>query len=195
MLRPLRLGDWEAWGEVRRRCGDWLLKWEPVSPPGRPDPVRSRQAFGARCQARDREWDLGTSYGFGLFVKGRFAGEITLGPVQRGPYQNAYLGYWIDRDLAGQGYVPEAVVLVACFAFEQLNLHRLQVSIIPRNYASVRVAEKLGLRDEGVALRYLKINGIWENHVRYAITVEDWEERRAELLAEWVAPTAATAVD
>ena len=71
-------------------------------------------------------------------------------------------------------------------SFEELRLHRIQVAIIPRNVASRRVVEKLRLRNEGVAERYLEINGVWEDHVRYAITAEEWEERGEELLAEWV---------
>ena len=77
--------------------------------------------------------------------------------------------------------------MVVCkFAFEQLGLHRLQISIIPRNKASRRVMEKLQYREEGVAQRYLEINGAWEDHVRYAITSEEWEERRDELSAAWL---------
>ena len=75
---------------------------------------------------------------------------------------------------------------MARFAFEDLALHRLQIAIIPRNRASRRVVEKLNLREEGVALRYLEIDGVWEDHVRYAITVEEWVERREELLNTWV---------
>jgi len=129
---------------------------------------------------------LGTGYGFGLFVGGSFAGEINLNSIQRGPFQNAYVGYWIDERHAGNGYMSEAVVLVMRFAFDDLHLHRLQIAIIPRNRNSRRVVEKLDLRDEGIALRYLEINGVWEDHVRYAITVEEWEERREELLKAWV---------
>jgi ribosomal-protein-alanine N-acetyltransferase len=77
-------------------------------------------------------------------------------------------------------------VLVIRFAFEDLHLHRLQVAIIPRNARSRRVVEKLGLREEGVAERYLEINGVWEDHVRYAITAEEWDERREELLTAWI---------
>ena len=62
------------------------------------------------------------------------------------------------------------------------------MSIIPRNTASRRVAEKLDLREEGTALRYLEINGVWEDHVRYGMTAEDWVERRDELEGVWMAP-------
>ena len=126
--------------------------------------------------------------GFGIFVEGRFCGEINLSTVQRGPFQSAYVGYWIDEREAGNGYMPEAVVVLARFAFEGLHLHRIQVSIIPRNQASRRVMEKLTFRDEGVAERYLEINGVWEDHVRFAITNEEWVARREELEQEWLAP-------
>jgi [ribosomal protein S5]-alanine N-acetyltransferase len=48
--------------------------------------------------------------------------------------------------------------------------------------------EKLALREEGVAERYLEIDGVWEDHVRYAITAEEWDERREQLEAAWLGP-------
>jgi [ribosomal protein S5]-alanine N-acetyltransferase len=188
VLRPLAAADFDAWREVRTRSRDWLVKWEQRPIPGQPDPAVDRRAWVARCNARMRERELGTGYGFGIFVGSRFVGEINISSVQRGPFQTAYVGYWIDEAMAGNGYVPEAFVVVARFAFEELMLHRLQVSIIPRNRPSNRVAEKLGLRNEGIALRYLEINGVWEDHVRYAITSEDWSEKREQYLKEWVLP-------
>ncbi len=191
VLRPLSAADFEGWREVRQRNRGWLLKWEPKPPPGAPDDTESRPAFVARCGAREREWQMGSGYGFGIFVSGQFAGELNLSGVQRGPFQNAYVGYWIDEAHAGHGYVPEALVVAARFAFEELGLHRLQVAIIPRNRASRRVAEKLDLREEGIAHRYLAINGVWEDHIRYALTSEDWATRRDELLDTWVGDTRA----
>jgi ribosomal-protein-alanine N-acetyltransferase len=185
VLRPIAAADFDQWREVRRRCDNWLTKWEPARPFGTPDPVEDRQAFAARCGARNREIQMGTGYGFGIFVNGRFAGEININSVHRGAFQSAYIGYWIDEAVAGNGYMPESVVLVMRFGFEQMGLHRLQVSIIPYNTASRRVVEKLGLRDEGIAVRYLEINGAWEDHVRYAMTSEEWDVRRDELIAAW----------
>lgn len=186
ILRPIGVADFEQWREVRRRCDGWLVKWEPARVPGAPDPVEDRQAFAARVGARNREIQLGSGYGFGIFVDGAFAGEINLSSIHRGPFQSAYVGYWIDEQQAGCGYMPEALVLVCRFAFDQLALHRLQVAIIPRNTASRRVVGKLGLREEGVALRYLEINGVWEDHVRYAITQEEWAERSDSLVSTWI---------
>jgi ribosomal-protein-alanine N-acetyltransferase len=186
VLRPLVASDFSSWREVRRRNEEWLTKWEPSRIPGQPDVVEDKDAFAVRCSARQRERQLGTGYGYGVFVDGNFCGEVNLSSVQRGPFQSAYVGYWIDEKLAGNGYTPEAVVVLLRLVFDELHLHRVQIAIIPRNAASRRVVEKLKIREEGIALRYLEINGNWEDHVRYAITAEEWAERREDFLNEWV---------
>ena len=188
-LRPLREDDYEAWNEVRTRCRDWLLPWEP-RPAGAPYPSEDRTTFTTRCSMRERERQLGTGYGFGIFAMGRFVGEVNISSVTRGAFQNAYVGYWVDQAQAGRGYVPESCVLLFRFAFEEIGLHRLQISIIPRNRPSRRVAQKLWLRGEGIALRYLEIDGRWEDHVRYALTAEEWVERRDRYSRQWLAGSA-----
>jgi ribosomal-protein-alanine N-acetyltransferase len=186
LLRPIVASDFPAWREVRRRNIDWLTKWEAQRVQGQPDVVEDGDGFTVRCSARQRERQLGTGYGYGIFVDGELAGEINLTAVQRGPFQSAYVGYWIDEKHAGNGYMPEALVVLAQFAFDELQLHLIQISIIPRNSASRRVVEKLGIRDEGIAARYLEINGVWEDHIRYAITTEEWDDRRNEFLRDWL---------
>jgi ribosomal-protein-alanine N-acetyltransferase len=131
---------------------------------------------------------MGTGFGFGIFFEQRFVGEITLSSIQRGPLQSAYIGYWIDEAVAGRGLMPEAVVTMLQYAFDSLRLHRIEIAIIPRNAASRRVVEKLGLRFEGVAERYLEIDGVWEDHARFAITAEEWHVRAPELVSNWLLP-------
>lgn len=190
LLRPLRGGDFAAWRAVRLRSRDWLEPWEPLPEPGTPDPAGDADAFRARCGAWDRQRQFDAAYGFGLFRIGDdgddFVGEVSLGSVQRGPFQSAYVGYWIDEAHAGRGYVPEGVALVLRYAFEDLRLHRLEAAIVPRNHPSRRVAEKLGLREEGVAHRFLQIRGVYEDHVRYAITREEWDERADEITRQFL---------
>lgn len=186
VLRPLVVSDFRRWQDVRRRNVDWLTKWEPQRIPGQPDPVESRDAFAVRCSARARERQLGTGYGFGVFVGQDFAGEINLSSVQRGPFQSGYIGYWVDERWAGRGVCPEGLVVLFRHAFEDLGLHRLQMSIIPRNSASRRVMEKLDVRHEGLAERYLEINGRWEDHLRFAITSEEWAVRAPALADQWL---------
>ena len=76
--------------------------------------------------------------------------------------------------------------MVARFAFEELMLHRLEICIIPRNDRSRRVMEKLQIREEGLAQRLLEINGVWEDHVRYGFTAEEWADRRSDLAQAWL---------
>lgn len=186
VLRALRLDDYAAWSEVRTRCRDWLVKWEP-RPAQAPYPMEDRPTFAARCAMRERERGLSTGYAFGMFRSGTFLGEANISSIQRGAMQCAYVGYWIDEAEAGNAYVPEACALLFRFAFEELGLHRVQVSIVPRNLPSRNVARKLWLRGEGVAVRYLEIDGVWEDHVRYAITAEEWKERRDRYARLWFA--------
>jgi ribosomal-protein-alanine N-acetyltransferase len=188
-LRPLRSSDFPAWREVRTTSRDWLEPWEPRPEPGTADPVADADAFRARCSAWDRQRQFDAAYGFGMFLRvdDRFIGEVSLGTVHRGPFQSASIGYWVDRREAGNGYVPEGVALIIRYAFDDLHLHRLEAAIVPRNMASRRVASKLGLREEGTSERFLQINGVYEDHVRYAITVEEWNLRRAEFDALLVA--------
>jgi len=186
VMRPLTPADFPSWTEVRVRNEGWLTPWEPSRAGLASDPTRSRDAFGARCAARDRERQAGTAYGFGLFVDGAFAGEVNVNNIIRGALQSGTIGYWVDQARAGHGYVAEGVVVAARFAFDELRLHRLEICIVPRNTNSRRVMEKLRVREEGVAQRYLEINGRWEDHVRYGLTAEEWEERREELTGTWL---------
>jgi [ribosomal protein S5]-alanine N-acetyltransferase len=186
VLRPLVAADFPEWTEVRVRNDAWLTKWEPQRLDHRHDPIRHRDAFAARCSHRERERQGGTAYGFGLFVDQSFAGEVNLNNVIRGAMQCATVGYWIDQARAGHRYVAEAVVVVARYAFRELRLHRLEINIVPRNRNSRRVMERLQIREEGVAQRFLEINGVWEDHLRFGFTAEEWAEREGELSAAWL---------
>lgn len=185
-MRPLAASDFRTWSDVRARNADWLTVWEPLRQPTLPDPTTDRSAFTSRCVQRDRDRVNGVAYQFGLFIDQRVAGEINLNNVIRGAMQSGTIGYWVDQHHAGQAYVAEGVALLMQFAFDQLSLHRLEICIVPRNTNSRRVMEKLDVRDEGIALRYLEINGVWEDHIRYAMTIEEWTTRREEIAAAWL---------
>lgn len=186
MLRPLTVADFPQWTEVRVRNEPWLTPWEPLRLPNLADPTRNRDAFSSRCATRDRERQMGSAYGFGLFVDSSFAGEININNVVRGAFQCGVIGYWIDERHAGNRYIAEGVAAIFRFAFDELHLHRLEICIVPRNTNSRRVMEVLDIREEGIALRYLEINGTWEDHMRYAITTEEWNSRRGELVDAWL---------
>ena len=188
-LRPLKPSDFEQWAEVRAFNTDWLLSWEPTRDTRFPEPSTDFSAFENRCDAWQMESEYGRGQQLGIFIgeEGeKFIGEVNVSSIQRGVLQSCSVGYWVDQREAGKGYVPESVVVVFRHAFDELRLHRVQIAIVPRNQPSLRVVEKLELRQEGLAERYLEINGTWEDHNIYALTLEEYEERRGQLLSSWI---------
>ena len=183
LLRPLEVGDHAAWREVRIRSREWLEQWEPLPDPGlvRPGRATATPSGPAAAPGSASASSTPRTASACSCSTARFGGEVSLGSVLRGPFQSSFIGYWIDEAQAGHGYVPEGVALAIRYGFDTLGLHRMEAAIVPRNARSRRVAAKLGLRDEGVAQRFLQIRGVWEDHVRYAITYEEWLERRDEL--------------
>lgn len=97
----------------------------------------------------------------------RAIGQISLSNIVWGGFRSCFLGYSVDATVNGQGIASEALTATRHFAFAQLKLHRLEANIMPRNQASIRVVEKLGFVCEGLSPKYLKINGVWEDHLHY----------------------------
>ncbi|WP_150275754.1 GNAT family N-acetyltransferase [Paenibacillus tepidiphilus] len=143
------------------------------------EPLRDEEYFTIGSQRQlirqrleDAEQDR--AYMFGIFLHdGTLIGQITLSNIVRGVGQYADLGYWMDTGQQGRGYMSAAVRLVLQFAFRVLALHRVQASILPHNTGSRRVLEKNGFQAEGIARRYIKINGEWQDHRVYAILTDD----------------------
>lgn len=98
----------------------------------------------------------------------RIIGTISLSCIVRGAFQSCFLGYKLDEAYLRRGYMTEAVEKCLEIAFCELGLHRVEANIMPRNTASRGVVQKLGFEPEGLARRYLEINGVWEDHLRFA---------------------------
>ncbi|WP_270168593.1 GNAT family N-acetyltransferase [Paenibacillus sp. SYP-B4298] len=99
----------------------------------------------------------------------RIIGSISLNNIIRGAFQSCHLGYRIDQEEQRKGYMTEAIREVILYAFNELKLHRIEANIMPLNKASLRVVEKLGFCNEGLGRKYLKINGIWEDHIHMVL--------------------------
>lgn len=146
------------------------------------EPRRHPSFYTAAGQAQEialdeRAWTVGTGYAFAVLDRAagdRIAGRVALANVVRGAWGNATLGYWVDEAVRGSGHATAAVRCVLRFAFLEAGLHRVQPAIMPRNAPSRRVVEKAGFRHEGRALRYLEIDGVWEDHDIFAITAEEF---------------------
>jgi ribosomal-protein-alanine N-acetyltransferase len=169
-LRPLAYSDAQAWRTARQRSADWLSPWDATVPPGGEGRPTS---FRALVRTLRRAARKGAAYPFAIEVDGVFAGQLTVSNVVRGSAQFASIGYWIDQRFAGRGVMPRAVALAIDFCFTTAELHRIEIAIRPENTNSLRVVEKLGIREVGYAPRYLHIDGAWRDHRIYAITVEE----------------------
>lgn len=101
-------------------------------------------------------------------------GTIALSGVVRGAFHSAFVGYKLDAAWQGRGYMTQALLAVTGFAFGALNLHRLEINVMPRNPASQRVAEKAGFVREGLSPQYLYIGGVWEDHLHFVRLNPDW---------------------
>jgi ribosomal-protein-alanine N-acetyltransferase len=174
VVRPLAYSDARPWRDARRRNAAWLRPWDATAPPGADVRLTSFRTLVRRLH---RQAHAGTTYPFAIEVTGPdgapFVGQVTVNNIVRGSAQFASVGYWIDQRYAGRGIMPRAVALVIDHCFTAARLHRIEVAVRPENTNSLRVVEKLGLRELGYAPRYLHIDGDWRDHRIYAITVEE----------------------
>lgn len=165
-LRPPRMSDYTAWAELRAASRTHLVPWEPAWP--RDELTRAAYRRRLRHYQRESREDLG--YVFLLFdTANNLLGGLSLSNVRRGAAQSASLGYWVGLPYAGKGVMTEAVRTVKPFAFGTLGLHRLEAAVMPANAPSIRVLENNGFMREGLAQRYLKINGVWQDHILFAL--------------------------
>lgn len=170
VLRPLRRSDGRAWLTLRTANHDWLDPWEATSP----EPVRTPPpSFAQFVRALGRQAREGTSLPFATQYRGDLVGQLTVSTIVRGSLGSASIGYWVSRHVAGRGITPTVVAMAIDHCFGPVGLHRVEINIRPENTASLRVVEKLGLRDEGVRERYLHIQGQWCDHRTFAVTAEE----------------------
>lgn len=170
-LRPPRENDWQGWSDLRRESEDFLRPWEPAWPRD----ALGRASFRQRQRRYAEEWRNGNGYSFFIFRNDDdvILGGISLTNLRRGVAQCASLGYWIGQPYARNGYMRESILCILPFAFERLGLHRVEAACLPSNAASRGLLAKTGFREEGFAPKYLKINGVWSDHVLFAILREE----------------------
>jgi ribosomal-protein-alanine N-acetyltransferase len=117
-------------------------------------------------------WRQGRALGLAIEADGELVGRIAITGIEWGSACTGSIGYWIDEGHAGRGIVPKAVALVTLYGFAQ-GIHRIEISARPENVSSLRVAKKLGFRDEGLRRRYLYIDGDWRDHRVFALTSDE----------------------
>lgn len=171
LLRPPTIQDYQSWASLRAESRAFLRRWEPTWAPN----DLSRAAYRQRMRHFARAVRLDETYPFFIFRRrdGILLGGCTLTNVRRGIAQTASLGYWIGAPFARQGYMTHALSALIPFAFDELNLHRIEAACLPDNEASRRLLKKLGFHEEGFARGFLRIDGAWCDHVLFALLAED----------------------
>jgi ribosomal-protein-alanine N-acetyltransferase len=171
LMRPPQMSDYPAWAALREESRAHLTPFEPL---WSADEL-SRNAYRERLRRYQR--DMKDDLGYALFILREadrtLLGGITLSNVRRGVTQAASIGYWIGVPHTRQGHAGMALAAVVRFAFDELRLHRLEAACMPSNTSSLRVLEKAGFQREGLARRYLRINGVWEDHIVHSLLAED----------------------
>lgn len=171
VLRAPQMSDYPAWAELRASSREFLMPWEPL---WSMDEL-TRASF--RRRVRHYQRDLREDIGYALFIysvaTGGLVGGVTLCNIRRGVTQSCTLGYWVGAQYAQQGYMTAAIRAVVPFVFDSLDLHRLEAACLPANTASMRLLEKTGFKREGLARRYLRINGGWQDHLLYGLLDSD----------------------
>lgn len=165
--------DRDEFLHVLRRSRAFHEPWNPRPPAGvdaYADDAFDRLIATARTENRAR-------FLVCLTTTGEIVGAVNFGEIIRGVLQQAFCGYWVDVHRQGNGYMTEAIPLALHFAFDELGLHRIEANIQPHNRASISLIRRCGFRKEGFSPRYLKIDGCWCDHERWAMTVEDWRGR------------------
>jgi [ribosomal protein S5]-alanine N-acetyltransferase len=152
----------------------WLSPWE-ASTPGIRYPINVRSLVKAHLE----QMRSGTGMAWVVLVDGDVAGQLNVANILHGSVSSATIGYWIGKDFAGRNGIPIAVALAIDYLFDHVGLHRVEIDIRPENAPSLRVVEKLGLRQEGLKERYIHIDGAWRDHLAFAITKE---ERQGSML-------------
>jgi ribosomal-protein-alanine N-acetyltransferase len=170
-LRPAVAADYAQWSRLRNESRAFLAPWEPTWPA---DDL-TKLSFRRRLRRYHREIRAGTDYPFFVFSPNAqiLLGGVTLGQVQRSVSQTGTLGYWMGERYANKGFMTAAVSAVASFAFDTLQLNRIEAACLPDNTPSMCLLEKVGFSREGYARNYLCINGRWQDHNLYGLIRSD----------------------
>jgi ribosomal-protein-alanine N-acetyltransferase len=159
---------------IRNR--EFLKEWEP----NHPEEFYTLEVQTALLKDWHTHFVKKTALRLWLFKKdsgedNRIIGAIAFSNIVWGAFLSCHLGYKLDKDEVGRGYITEALRKGISIMFNEYKLHRIEANIMPRNKRSLRVVERLGFYNEGLAKKYLRINGKWEDHIHMVLLNEELE--------------------
>ncbi|MGL6236761.1 MAG: GNAT family N-acetyltransferase [Segniliparus sp.] len=171
-LRPVRLTDAHLWSQTRIADQAHLEPWEPGLGQGWESRHQAQNWLPLWRQLR-AQTKKGFVYPMVIEADRAYAGQLTIGGVQRGALQSAWLGYWVASRACGGGVATAATALAVDWCFSSLRLHRIEATVRAENHASRAVLRKLGFREEGLIRDYLRVQGEWRDHLLYGLTAPE----------------------
>ncbi|HBA03603.1 MAG TPA: GNAT family N-acetyltransferase [Clostridium sp.] len=160
-IRVLNSDDASDLLEYYTRNKDFLSKLEPH---------RDEEFYTVEVQKQSlienyKEFIKGEGAHFGIYKAEKMIGRIRIYNIVHGVFKSAFIGYSMDEQYQGNGYMKEAVSLVVTYAYEELGLHRIEATTLVDNEKSQRVLKACGFNELGICKEYLHINGKWRDHV------------------------------
>jgi ribosomal-protein-alanine N-acetyltransferase len=171
-LRPIRLRDAGNWSRIRIRDRDHLEPWEPTGI-GSWEARHHMSSWPGLWSSLRSEARKGRMIPLAIELDGQFCGQLTVGSIVRGALRNAWIGYWVAKDVGNQGVATAALALGLDHCFGPVGLHRVEATVRPENLASQAVLRNVGFREEGLLRRYLDVDGAWRDHLLVGMTVEE----------------------
>lgn len=126
----------------------------------------------AWVRAAEREAHEHTAFKAGIWRSANLIGFIDLHDLDWNN-RHARIGYWLDQAYTGQGIMTRCVQALVQYAFEALNLHRIEIHVATENYRSRRIPERLGFEQEGVLRHAQRLRGTYVDHALYALLREE----------------------
>lgn len=133
------------------------------------EPARDDSFYTLEVQRRSlveiyKQFLNGTSANFGIYKEKKLIGKLQISNIVMGVFRNAFVGYSIDKEEQGKGYMKEALQLAVKYCFRDLELHRIEASTLTDNLRSQAVLKACGFKEIGISEKYLFINGKWRDH-------------------------------
>lgn len=150
-----------------------LSPWDPEAPKG----FYTEKYWEQKNQGAQDEFLMKSALRLNIHLleSGQIIGMCNYTGIERGPFQNCHLGYKLGEKFQGHGYMNEALGASLKYIFENWNLHRVEANYIPSNKKSGKVLENLGFKEHGIAKQYLRIAGLWQDHMLTSLINENWK--------------------
>lgn len=164
-IRLVEIGDHSALARYFNDNQRFFQPWQPI----RDEHYHTEVAWQRRIVDYTQQHQSGHAAHFVGVENNEVVAHCSLTQIVYGPFCACYMGYGVAEAFEGQGLMTAVCRHSIVYAFEQLQLNRIMANYMPSNVRSGRLLNKLGFVEEGLAKRYLKINGKWEDHVLTAL--------------------------